>query len=583
MNRLLILSALTVVTAAACSDPPIAYQCTTDSDCSAGNICWERWCVVAGDAGGADGAASDAGENDANLDAGALDGAVAQVDSGVVDAAVDASLADGGVSDGGASDGGVADSGASDAGAADGGVVDAGPPTCAIGQTTFQSGDLNPGNHCVSCQPAYSTSSWTNVANGSGCGSGLICIGGTCAANCWIDSAEYASLATKNGNTCLVCDPNTSTSTWTNAAEGTTCNDADYCHAGTCLEGCWIDSGFHQSGSARPGYSCQECQPGTSKTNWTALPDGTERDTPTQNCRCQAGLTWCGIASGTTSALFSISGSASNSLWAVGESGSAIRWNGSTWSSYPSGVAQDLYGVWEADSKAALAVGASGTVVQWQGVKWTTVSSGVSVNLNAIWGSGKTDVWAVGAKGTILHWNGSAWLAVPSGTSYELTGVSGSGPYDAWAVGYSGTVLHWNGSGWSLSPKQTCSQVASVWSSNPNDAWTGCSTRDEPFGSYHWNGSSWTGHQVEPLVSELGTTHDFLVSSTFGTATDAWATGAWLNYYSPRLENAGVLFHWNGTDWSTLDMQTVSLNSIWGLEDDYWVVGAKGTVFHATR
>ena len=100
-----------------------------------------------------------------------------------------------------------------------------------------------------------------------------------------------------------------------------------------------------------------------------------------------------------------------------------------------------LYSVWGSGTNNVWAVGASGTILHWDGSAWTSALSGTTNHLIGVWGSGASDVWAVADSGAILHWDGSAWTSVPSGTTNFLRSVWGSGASDVWAVGADGTIL----------------------------------------------------------------------------------------------------------------------------------------------
>jgi len=101
----------------------------------------------------------------------------------------------------------------------------------------------------------------------------------------------------------------------------------------------------------------------------------------------------------------------------------------------------NLRAFWGSGASDLWAVGDFGTILHWDGSAWASVSSGTTNWLWGIWGSGASDVWAVGFSGIILHWDGSAWTSVPSGTTNPLYGVWGSGESDVWAVGGGGTIL----------------------------------------------------------------------------------------------------------------------------------------------
>jgi hypothetical protein len=62
---------------------------------------------------------------------------------------------------------------------------------------------------------------------GTSCGSGMVCSGGNCQTGCWIGGAFLLTGTTNPGNTCQVCNPAKSTSGWSN-------NDGASVACGTC-------------------------------------------------------------------------------------------------------------------------------------------------------------------------------------------------------------------------------------------------------------------------------------------------------------------------------------------------------------
>jgi hypothetical protein len=108
----------------------------------------------------------------------------------------------------------------------------------------------------------------------------------------------------------------------------------------------------------------------------------------------------------------------------------------------------DLAGLWGSSPSNLYAVGEFGTVLHYDGASWNKMNGIPTVQqLNAVWGSGN-DVFVVGDCGTVLHWDGNAWSVIESGTTHHLFGVWGFGPNDVYAVGDYGTVLHYDGSAW---------------------------------------------------------------------------------------------------------------------------------------
>ncbi len=147
-------------------------------------------------------------------------------------------------------------------------------PGCFIGATVYAPAAANPGNACQSCQPTASTTAWSNDADGTSCATGEVCSAGTCSAECFIGGTLYASSEVDPGNDCKRCAPSSSTTSWTSVADGTSCAAGEICSAGACAADCDIAGTIYASGAARPGNACQTCQPTSSTTAWSNLADG---------------------------------------------------------------------------------------------------------------------------------------------------------------------------------------------------------------------------------------------------------------------------------------------------------------------
>ena len=84
------------------------------------------------------------------------------------------------------------------------------------------------------------------------------------------------------------------------------------------------------------------------------------------------------------------------------------------WSAMTSGTTNNLNGVWGSSGSDVFAVGDSGTILHYDGTAWSAVASPTANNLNSVWGSSATDAFAVGDNGTILHYDGLHWSTVAS-------------------------------------------------------------------------------------------------------------------------------------------------------------------------
>jgi hypothetical protein len=155
---------------------------------------------------------------------------------------------------------------------------------CWISGTLRASGEDNPTNACQECAPATSATAWTAKAGGTACETGRVCNGSACSSGCWVGGAFRASGADDPGNACRECVPGTSTTAWTTKAGGTSCGSGRVCSGSTCSAGCWIGGSFRASGADNPANACQECAPSTSTTGWTNKAQGTGCGTSNYCC-----------------------------------------------------------------------------------------------------------------------------------------------------------------------------------------------------------------------------------------------------------------------------------------------------------
>jgi hypothetical protein len=196
-----------------------------------------------------------------------------------------------------------------------------------------------------------------------------------------------------------------------------------------------------------------------------------------------------------TTALFGVSASASNDVWAVGEDDHRFarvwHWDGSAWSPVFSSAFTGVPALISVSADAGNDVWAISSdeifptvALHFDGTSWTRTNTPTQIAFHAITALAPTDVWAVGtvfeafddygeladARPAIAHWDGSQWQEVPSpdprpagqGISV-LRGIAAISPTDIWAVGRDGpgnTPLteHWDGTSWSIIPSPTGSE-----------------------------------------------------------------------------------------------------------------------------
>ena len=66
--------------------------------------------------------------------------------------------------------------------------------------------------------------------------------------------------------------------------------------------------------------------------------------------------------------------------------------------------------MWGNGASELWAVGDSGAIVHYNGSAWSLIpNSPTTATLHGVWGTAANDVWAVGDSGLILHFDGSEW------------------------------------------------------------------------------------------------------------------------------------------------------------------------------
>lgn len=239
--------------------------------------------------------------------------------------------------------------------------------------------------------------------------------------------------------------------------------------------------------------------------------------------------------------LLGVWGSAPDDIFAVGDGGTVLHYNGTDWGGMTSNTTASLTAVWGSSGTDVFAVGFGGTIIYYNGLGWSPMTSGTGNDLLAIWGSSGSDIYAVGEAGTVLYFNGTNWSTIAIGISNWLWGVWGSASNDVYAVGDNGRILNYNGSIWT--PMTVGStRFMSIWGTSGIDIFAG--TIDGHI--RHYAGSAWDDMTGVPWCENNG---------IWGASSDfVFSAG-----------NNGRIIHYNGTTWMSVTSGTSwDLFSVWG-------------------
>jgi photosystem II stability/assembly factor-like uncharacterized protein len=146
-----------------------------------------------------------------------------------------------------------------------------------------------------------------------------------------------------------------------------------------------------------------------------------------------------------------------SSVYAAGERGLMLRFDGSGITTLTPPTTSTLFGVWGASDHDLWLVGGvpdvSGVILRFDGTTFTDMTpANASGAFFKVWGSSANDVFICGQNSAILHWDGSALVAqtTPLARPTSLFTVAGRASNDVYVVGglASAVALHWDGAAW---------------------------------------------------------------------------------------------------------------------------------------
>lgn len=231
------------------------------------------------------------------------------------------------------------------------------------------------------------------------------------------------------------------------------------------------------------------------------------------------GTGWTETSAGISDDLNAIDGVAEDEIWAVGELGSVVRYDGSTWTPVANPPTTGaLLGVYVRTSTDVWVVGEEGSAARYDGSSWTNATVPAGGNLRGVYVPAQDEAWVAGGAGEVWRYDGSQWTAVDIGTTAALQGITGRSKNEIWTWGTGGVIYRYDGADWT---RMTAPEVTRIVDLYPLD-----------------NGQAYA-------VGAEGV----LMSLT--------EQGNW------RRENSGTLNE---------------LNAVWGTpEGDVWALGEEGT------
>ena len=310
--------------------------------------------------------------------------------------------------------------------------------------------------------------------------------------------------------------------------------------------------------------------PGTPATaSRTATPVATARATVAATAPAGA-FAWRKVDSDASDHLNRIVLIGANSGFAFGPNGDTLRLSGRKWVSFDLSEAEGIP-ITDAqvlNDRIVWAVGNRGLILRFDGSKWTRYQSPTEEDLSAIAMTSDSEGWAAGSGGTLLRFSGGSWTSVspsPLGSDWTTTEILMVSADDGWLFGDGGQMMRLKAGKWvDASSERDGDDTISFAARVPGSKYIWAFGYDR---IWRHDGAKWS-----PLEYPLpGVT---LAGAAFASARDGWAVGS-----------SGTILRWNGTAWAKWtspvksDLEAVAIAS----NGDAWIVGDGPTILQLSR
>jgi len=176
------------------------------------------------------------------------------------------------------------------------------------------------------------------------------------------------------------------------------------------------------------------------------------------------GVSWRRQSAPTDNALLDLTGFGPDQVYAVGVD-AALAFDGTSWRMMPGDLsAAELWSVWGPSPDEMFAVGQNGVALRWDGVQWRRMTTPTPFVLFGLWGTASNDVYAVGIRSTVLHYDGASWTPITVPSKADFFAISGTSRHNIMMVGNGGAVVSHNGVSWTLAPQAaSVENLRAVW------------------------------------------------------------------------------------------------------------------------
>jgi photosystem II stability/assembly factor-like uncharacterized protein len=163
-------------------------------------------------------------------------------------------------------------------------------------------------------------------------------------------------------------------------------------------------------------------------------------------------------------------------IWACGEKGNILHYDGSEWRLDITTLAPDFFDISFVSSEEGWVCGKDGWVARREAGKWRQVPGNTrSSTLYALDAHGAADAWFCGSRGAVLHYQDGVWTDQSPNVGDDLHGIRVAGDDKGWVVGDNGRILKRTNGQWEQVTSPVSADYRCAFFVGDDEAWFGAS------------------------------------------------------------------------------------------------------------
>lgn len=271
----------------------------------------------------------------------------------------------------------------------------------------------------------------------------------------------------------------------------------------------------------------------------------------------------------------SVSCVSASEAYIAGEGSQLLRWSGASWNQINDtwATGDNLEAIWGFDSGEMWAFGQYGTILHYDGVAWSAEPPVTGDAIYDVWAYSPDSIYAVGSNSIVLQNQGSGWSEFTHPFQIgTLQSIWGTSPRDVRAGGNSGEMIVADGT--TLTVEQigddATGSIIDLWASAPDD-WYAVTHA----GVYHYDGDSWAPLSLDgriiTAVTGVSATEVYFAGGSGRGADKAGTRDGGASRAGPPVDS-GFLLRYDGSGYTEVasgfdlapeDIRAVGHNSVY--------------------